>query len=108
MTGPFDIEVEELAERLRSPDAPLVLDIREPWEVGVCALPGCVMVPMRQLPARMQELPRDRTVVVLCHHGVRSHHGAAWLRHNGFNDVLNLRGGIDAWAKRVDPSMPIY
>lgn len=108
MNGPFDIDVEELAERLGSANAPLVVDVREPWEVGICALPNCTMAPMRALPAKAQELPKNRTLVVLCHHGVRSLHVAAWLRRNGFDSVLNLRGGIDAWARRVDPSMPIY
>ncbi len=108
MRGPFDIEVEELAERLRSPEAPLVLDVREPWEVATCALPGSTLMPMRQLPAKAQDLPRDRAVVVLCHHGVRSHQVVLWLRRSGFDNVLNLRGGIDAWAKRVDPGMPVY
>ncbi|MEO5372754.1 MAG: rhodanese-like domain-containing protein [Alphaproteobacteria bacterium] len=102
------MEVEDLARRLRAPDPPLVLDVREPWETRICALPGSLMVPMGQLGAELGALPRDRPLVVLCHHGVRSWHVTSWLRRNGFANVINLRGGIDAWARRVDPGMSIY
>lgn len=102
------MEVEELERRLQSPNPPLVLDVREPWEQAVCALPGSLMVPMGQLPARLGALPRDRPFVVLCHHGVRSWHATGWLRRNGFDNAVNLRGGIDAWARRIDRGMSIY
>jgi rhodanese-related sulfurtransferase len=88
--------------------APQVLDVREPWEVGVCALAGSTNIPMGQIPARTDELDPDRPVVCLCHHGMRSLQVAAFLARRGFGEVWNLAGGIDAWAREVDPSCPTY
>lgn len=85
-----------------------LIDVREPWEHALCALPGAVLMPMRGLPRRLHELDPARTTVVLCHHGVRSHQVAVWLERNGFKDVVNLRGGMDAWAREIEPEMAIY
>lgn len=89
-------------------DKPLLLDVREPWEFERCHIEGAVSLPMNGIPARLAELPRDRDIVVICHHGVRSYHVARFLDHNGFTRVINLTGGVDAWAKAVDPTMPTY
>ncbi|MGE0357086.1 MAG: rhodanese-like domain-containing protein [Burkholderiales bacterium] len=86
----------------------VLLDVREPWEFEVCRLEGSKLVPLGHLPARIGELERDRTTVVICHHGVRSLRAAAYLEHCGFTDVVNLSGGIDAWARTVDPAMALY
>lgn len=88
--------------------APLLLDVREHWEYALCALPGSMHVPMREIPARLNELDPSRPIVCICHHGVRSLQVAMFLEHRGFEAVFNLTGGIDAWAKQVDPSMATY
>ena len=88
--------------------APLLVDVREPWEFDVCHIAGSRHIPLGQLPAHVDDLPQDRPLVLVCHHGNRSHHAAAWLQRIGFQDVHNLRGGVAAWAHEVDPEMPVY
>lgn len=95
-----------LADRDR--EAPLLLDVREPWEFALCHIEGANSMPMNSVPGRVQELDAGRPIVVICHHGVRSFHVARFLEHSGFPDVINLTGGVDAWAKEVDPAMPTY
>lgn len=96
------------AARARGDDL-VLLDVREPEELALASLPGVLHVPMGQVPGRAAELPRDRTIVVMCHHGVRSAHVAAYLRQmHGFERVENLDGGIDAWSCDVDPRVPRY
>ena len=89
-------------------DKPFLLDVREPWEYGLCRIEGAVLMPLGSLPARLAELDPGREIVVICHHGVRSHHAARFLEHNGFANVINLSGGVDGWAREADPSMPVY
>ncbi len=86
----------------------LLLDVREPNEVLLASLPEARHVPMREVPARLGELPRDGAIVVMCHGGVRSARVARYLIANGFERVFNLRGGIDAWSVEVDPNVPRY
>ena len=88
--------------------APLVVDVREPWEHEKARIDGATLIPMREIPARLSELPADRDIVVLCHHGARSAQVAAWLARNGLSRVHNLAGGIDAWSRTVDPAIPRY
>jgi rhodanese-related sulfurtransferase len=88
--------------------APLVLDVREPWEHDVCSIAGSQLIPMQEIPVRVAELPRERDIVVFCHHGMRSLQVAAFLARAGFDKVLNLAGGIAAWAEQVEPSMARY
>jgi len=100
---------QDLAARLRDGDEPLLLlDVREPWEFGVCRIEGSRSLPMRQIPAALGELDRDRELVVICHHGIRSQQVALYLDHQGFRNVINLQGGVAAWARDVDPAMPTY
>lgn len=87
---------------------PMLLDVREPWEVAICKLPDAECIPMRQVPARMQDWPHDREIVVICHHGIRSAAVGRHLEQHGFSNVINLDGGVDAWAKEVDPNMATY
>lgn len=87
---------------------PLLLDVREPWEFEVCHIEGARLLPMHQVPSQVNALDAARETVVICHHGVRSFHVARFLERNGFTRVINLTGGVDAWAKQVDPSMPSY
>jgi rhodanese-related sulfurtransferase len=104
------LSVTALAAWLADPvrPAPLLLDVREPWETAVCTLPQATLIPMMQLPARIGELDPQRPVVCVCHHGSRSLQVAMFLAHHGFRDVFNLGGGVDAWAREVDPSCPRY
>ena len=85
-----------------------LLDVREAWEVALAALPEALTIPMNELPDRLDTLPADRPLVVLCHHGQRSAHVTAWLRRRGYDNAVNLAGGIDAWSRDVDPAMPTY
>ena len=87
---------------------PLLLDVREPWEFQTCHLDGATPMPMRTVPARLAELDADRPVVCICHHGARSMQVANFLEQNGFAEVINLTGGVHAWALQVDNSMPTY
>ena len=107
-TAPLQIDVVEL-ERLRKENQELtLLDVREKWEVEICAIAGSVNVPLSTLPQNLAQLPSQGPMVVLCHHGARSMQAVAWLRQNGFGNATNLSGGIDAWARRIDPAMATY
>lgn len=88
--------------------AAALVDVREPWEFDVCRIEGSRLIPLSQLPVRLRELDPERPTVVICHHGVRSLRAAAYLEHCGFGDVVNLSGGIDAWARTVDQGMRLY
>lgn len=87
---------------------PLLLDVREGWEYERCHLDGAMLLPMSGIQTRLGELDPNRETVVICHHGVRSLHVARFLEANGFSNVVNLTGGVDAWAKGVDRAMPTY
>lgn len=89
-------------------DKPILLDVREPWEVEKARIPGALLIPMREVPARLAEIDDDREVVAFCHLGGRSMQVAMFLEKQGFQRVHNLMGGIDAWSKTVDPAVPIY
>jgi adenylyltransferase/sulfurtransferase len=96
-----------LKARLAGPDAPLVLDVREPWELAIVRLDGTRDIPMNEVPARLSELPRDRDIVVMCRSGGRSLKVAEYLDRMGYR-TTNLTGGILAWARDVDPALPTY
>lgn len=100
----------DLASWLADPARPdpLLLDVREAWEVEHCAMEGIVPVPMAEIPARAHELDASREIVCICHHGMRSQRVAMFLAQQGFGKVFNLSGGIDAWALQVAPAMPRY
>ena len=99
----------ELAARLRAAELPpLLLDVREPWEFGICRIDGAVLLPMHQIPHRLHELDPQRETVVICHHGIRSYQIAHYLAQQGFRRVINLQGGVAAWARDVDATMPTY
>ena len=101
----------ELAVRLRSDKAPLVLDVRENWELGLAHLERTINIPMAQIPEetdRLRGLQLDRDLVVMCHSGKRSQVIVNYLQQNGFERVLNLNGGINGWSEQVDQSVPLY
>lgn len=87
---------------------PLLLDVREPDEYDFCHIEGSVPIPMNELPGRIDELNADDEIVVICHHGVRSRVVAAFLVGRHFKRVINLSGGVEAWACTVDKNMPRY
>ncbi|HLG90402.1 MAG TPA: rhodanese-like domain-containing protein [Alphaproteobacteria bacterium] len=107
-TEPFEIDPAILKDRLASDDPPVILDVREPWEIEIAALPDVLSIPLHELVGRVADVPRDRPVAVMCHHGGRSAQATAWLRQQGFARVMNVAGGIDAWARTVDPSVSRY
>lgn len=88
--------------------APVIVDVREPWEFERCRIEGSLALPLSQLPARRTEIPEDRELVLVCHHGSRSQQAAMWLAQNGYLHLHNLRGGVEAWALEVDPTMARY
>jgi rhodanese-related sulfurtransferase len=90
------------------PEAAVLLDVREPVELTLAAVDGALHIPMREVPARLGELDRDKPIVVMCHAGGRSRQVAAFLIGNGFKRVFNLKGGIDAWSTEIDPQIPRY
>ncbi len=94
------------------PTPPLVLDVREAWELQTASVRAqgfeLLAIPMGEVPARLAELPQDTALACLCHHGMRSQHVAQFLLRQGFSDVVNLQGGIDAWSCELDPSVPRY
>lgn len=89
--------------------APRLLDVREPWETEICRIDGALLVPMRDVPAAAASLDRDEPLVCICHHGARSLQVAQFLEARGVvREIYNLTGGIDAWARTVDPALPRY
>jgi rhodanese-related sulfurtransferase len=103
-----EIDVNGLAQLQRAGVPHLVVDVREPVEVDVCAIAGSLCIPMQDVPHHLQQLPRDRPIIVLCHHGVRSALVTQFLRDRGFGNAANLAGGIDAWSRLIAPDMPRY
>ena len=105
-----EIDVRALQRRLAAGDPTLLVDVREPWEHALAALPGSMLIPLGALHVRAGEVaPSPGTLVVaICHHGVRSLSAAAILERTGVTDVVSLAGGIDAWSQLVDPSVPRY
>lgn len=103
-----DITVEELAQWRASEKNFVLLDVREPDELRAAALPDALHIPMRQVPGRLNEIDRGAQIAVLCHHGGRSEQVAHFLAAQGFPNVHNVSGGIDAYARRVDSTIPRY
>jgi rhodanese-related sulfurtransferase len=102
-----EISVDELEHRHAAEDSFLLLDVREREEVATASIPWATVIPMGEVPSRVNELPRDVQIVVMCHHGSRSEHVAEFLAANGY-DAVNLTGGIDAWSRVIDSDVPRY
>lgn len=92
--------------------APVLVDVREPWELQTASVTPngftLLAIPMNEIPARLAELDEHQRIACLCHHGARSQRVAAFLSQNGFTDVANVAGGIDAWSAQHDPAVPRY
>ncbi|MEO6874976.1 MAG: rhodanese-like domain-containing protein [Opitutaceae bacterium] len=108
-TFPLEISVTEASALAQpGPDQALILDVREPAELAICQIIGAEHIPMRQVPTQVSTLPRDRHLLVLCHHGVRSLSVTQFLRAQGFTAASSIAGGIEAWAEQLDPAMARY
>jgi len=103
-----EISPQALKTRLNQGEAIVLLDVREDEEVAIVHLPGAIHIPMGEVPGRLHELDPDKEIVVYCHHGVRSLRVAQFLAQRDFANVVNLAGGIDAWAIEVEPGMARY
>lgn len=101
---------EELKAKLDAGEPVVLVDVRQPEEYAICRLPGGVLIPLGELPRRACEVeaPAGAVVVAYCHHGIRSISGAMILRHAGLENVASLAGGIDAWSRRIDPTVRRY
>ena len=106
-TGVPEISVEELKQRLDAKEDFVLLDVREPHEYNICNLNG-ILIPLNDLPRRMNELDPDKEMVIHCRSGARSARAVGFLQQAGFTKTKNLAGGILAWADRIDPKMPKY
>ena len=105
----YEITPEEVKMKLDQGEEFTLLDVREPWEFDAAHMDGAKLVPMGDVPSRAhQELDPEDHIVVVCHHGVRSMNVTAWLRQQGFEKAQSMRGGIDAWSRRVDGKVPLY
>jgi rhodanese-related sulfurtransferase len=98
----------DLKARLAQGDDLFLLDVREPQEYRYAHIAGSTLIPLQQIPARIGELDPERHIVVICHHGMRSMQAAHYLAHQGFPNIANLTGGIDAWSLQCDSSVPRY
>lgn len=87
---------------------PLLLDVRQDWEYDICHLQGSLLIPMAHIPTELDELDKDRETVVICHHGIRSRQIGYYLEQAGFDNIINLKGGLNAWAKIIDKNMATY
>ncbi len=107
---PVEMSAHQLAEFLESNRPVFLLDVRQPHEHALAALPGSTLIPLSELPQRWHEMiiPAGTLIVAYCHHGVRSWHAALFLDQKGLAPVYSLQGGIDAWSLEIDPSVPRY
>jgi rhodanese-related sulfurtransferase len=105
----YEITPEDVKSKLDAAEALTLLDVSEAWEFETARIDGAKLMPMGDVPSRAhQELDPEDHVVVVCHYGVRSTNVAVWLRQQGFEKAQSMRGGIDAWSKRVDGRVPVY
>ncbi len=102
-----DLTPEELKQYLVL-NQPLLLDVREQWEWDKCHFDEAKLLPMGQIMANIDTFDKSAELVIICHHGIRSMQVARYFESIGFTNVINLKGGIDAWAKNIDSSMALY
>jgi rhodanese-related sulfurtransferase len=107
---PRQITPAELSARMQKGEKPYFLDVRQDWENQLSRIEGSVLVPLDQLPARLDDVQpaQGQVIVTYCHHGMRSLSAAALLEQHGVKNVLSLSGGIEAWSTQVDPKVPRY
>lgn len=105
---PREMSPKEFALRARTDPPPVLLDVREDWELAIAQLSEAVHIPMGEVPSRLGELDPEREIVVMCRSGGRSATVARYLEQQGFGKVWNLTGGILAWSEQLDPSIAQY
>ena len=98
----------EIQQRLQAGEDLLLVDVRQPQEIGIAALPDALVCPMSRAAEWIDRLPKEQPLVVFCHHGIRSMHVAIALNDRGYRNVTNMTGGIDLWSTQVDPGVPRY
>jgi rhodanese-related sulfurtransferase len=104
-----DVSPAALHARLAAGEDIQLVDVREEMEFDYCRIAGSVLIPLGEVPRRAAEIRSAGPVVLICHHGVRSAQALGYLQHRlGRENLLNLRGGIDAWSREVDPEVPVY
>ncbi|MDB6148160.1 MAG: moeZ, partial [Spartobacteria bacterium] len=106
--GTPTISVEQLKQKIDSSGSFEILDVREPFEYDIARIEGSRLMPLGEVPSRLEELSREKELIVMCKSGVRSAQAVEFLRTNGFSQVFNLRGGIDAWTEQINPEMARY
>lgn len=104
----FVISPKELKTRLDKGDTLVLLDVREGWEFSLAKIDGSILVPLGTLPQSLTRLDRGSEIIAICHHGMRSADATNFLLQQGFSNVKNLVGGIDAWSTQVDGTVPRY
>ena len=104
----LNVTPEQLIQRLAQGTAPELIDVRDPWEFETCRIEGSINIPMSDIVSSLDKINRHNEKVIICHHGMRSLYVAQYLESIGFASVINLEGGIDMWARTVDPDMPQY
>ena len=104
----FSITPIELKARIEKGDKLVLLDVREPWENALAKLEGSVLIPLGTLPQSLSRLDKNAEIIAYCHHGMRSADATGFLLQQGFPNVKNLVGGIDAWSIQADGSVPRY
>jgi adenylyltransferase/sulfurtransferase len=103
-----NITPKDLKARLDKGEAILIIDVREDWEVQRASLPNTINIPMQDIPDSTDRIPQDKPVVIMCHSGGRSSQVVRWLEPQGYSNLINLAGGISAWSREVDSSVPQY
>jgi rhodanese-related sulfurtransferase len=101
------VEPQEVSDMMQKGAKFFLLDCREPWEYETARIEGATLIPMRQIPQKVDEIPKDQPVVVYCHAGMRSFNAASWLKQQGVN-ALSMSGGIDQWSREIDIKVPRY
>ena len=104
----YTITTRELKDRLDKGEQLVLLDVREEWEYSLAKLEGSILIPLGTLPTSLAQLNPESEVIAYCHHGMRSADATSFLLQQGFKNVKNLIGGIDAWSITIDPSVPRY
>jgi rhodanese-related sulfurtransferase len=103
-----EVSVQMLSDLINNNEKITILDVREPWEYQICSIKDSINIPLRKIEDRFDEIPQNTPVYVLCHHGKRSLNASDALIRAGLEHVYNITGGIDAWARTIEPSMPRY
>lgn len=104
----FTMTVQELKTRLDRGDKIVLVDVREEWEYNLAKIEGAILIPLGTLPQSLQKLDPNAEIVAHCHHGMRSADAVNFLYQQGYKNVKNLVGGIDAWSVQIDPAVPRY